>query len=80
MPEPQRMLNLVFDGPPAPQGPHLVKIHDDQNRSATLPADGPRLVELEDEAGRSIAIGEWVDRGDGYWALRIPCHIQTPSG
>ena len=38
--------------------------------------DGPpgpragRFVEVEDEAGRSIDVGEWVERPDGYWALR----------
>lgn len=40
--------------------------------------DGPpshesgRFVELENEAGRSISAGEWIDRGDGFWALRLP--------
>ena len=74
-----RVINLVFDGPPAPHGPHLVEITDDQGRSATLPPAGPRLVEIEDDAGRSIAIGEWIDRGDTFWALRIPCS-PSPSG
>jgi hypothetical protein len=67
------VINLVFDGPPGPQGPHLVEIADDDGRSVTLPPDGPLLVEIEDDAGHSIAVGRWVDRGDGYWALRIPC-------
>lgn len=34
------------------------------------PASG-RFVEVEDAAGKSINFGEWVDRPDGYWALRI---------
>jgi hypothetical protein len=34
--------------------------------------DAPRLVEVEDDHGRSIRYGEWVERGDGYWVLRIP--------
>lgn len=34
--------------------------------------DGPRLIEVENPAGQSIAIGEWIDRGDGFFALRIP--------
>ena len=40
--------------------------------------DGPpgpesgRFVEVEDANGRSIRLGEWVARPDGYWALRIP--------
>jgi len=31
-----------------------------------------RFVEVEDPAGRSIRVGEWIDRGNGLWALRIP--------
>lgn len=40
--------------------------------------DGPpgpiagRFVEVENELGASINIGEWVERDDGYWVLRIP--------
>lgn len=30
------------------------------------------FVELEDETGRSIKLGEWVKRPDGFHALRIP--------
>lgn len=30
-----------------------------------------RFVECESPAGRSINAGEWIDRGDGLWALRI---------
>jgi hypothetical protein len=39
--------------------------------------DGPpgpnsrRFVEVEDEAGKSVDVGDWVEREDGYWALRI---------
>lgn len=39
--------------------------------------DGPpshesgRFVEVETNSGQSVKIGEWIDRGDGYWALRI---------
>jgi hypothetical protein len=39
--------------------------------------DGPpshesgRFVEVESAEGKSISIGEWVHRPDGYWALRI---------
>lgn len=39
--------------------------------------DGPpehkagRFVEVEDEQGQSINAGEWIQRPDGYWALRI---------
>jgi hypothetical protein len=34
--------------------------------------DAPRFVEVEDEWGRSIRYGEWIERDDGAWALRIP--------
>ena len=30
-----------------------------------------RFVEVEDDDGRSISIGEWTERDDGYWGLRI---------
>lgn len=39
--------------------------------------DGPpgpeagRFVEVETDDGRSIEVGEWVERDDGYWSLRI---------
>jgi len=45
-------IDIVFDGPPGPEG--------------------PRFVEVEDEQGRSIKVGEWLQRPDGYWVLRIP--------
>jgi len=41
--------------------------------------DGPpshesgRFVEVENEKRESINFGEWVERDDGYWVLRIPC-------
>lgn len=39
--------------------------------------DGPpgpesgRFVEVEDLDGKSVGVGEWVKRHDGYWALRL---------
>lgn len=39
--------------------------------------DDPRemtFVEVEDENGRSVCLGEWVERQNGYSALRL-----TPS-
>jgi len=39
--------------------------------------DGPpghesgRFVEVEDPTGKSVCAGEWIDRGNGFWALRI---------
>jgi hypothetical protein len=44
-------INIVFDGPPGPEG--------------------GRFVEIEDAAGRSITLGEWIERDDGLWTLRI---------
>lgn len=32
---------------------------------------GGKFVEVEDHAGKSISLGDWVERPDGYWALRI---------
>ena len=39
--------------------------------------DGPpshesgRFVEVENSTGKSIKFGDWVQRADGYWVLRI---------
>jgi hypothetical protein len=46
-------------------------------RHIEIVLDGPpgpesgRFVEVEDEAGRSVGVGDWIDRQDGYWTLRI---------
>jgi hypothetical protein len=40
--------------------------------------DGPRLVEVESPPGRSICLGEWVQREDGYWALRFKATLPAP--
>ena len=46
-------------------------------RQIDIVFDGPpgpeagRFVEVEDEFGRSVDMGEWIERSDGYWALRI---------
>jgi len=45
--------------------------------------DGPpshesgRFVEVEDTQGRSISVGEWHERSDGLWELRIPNVIRS---
>ncbi len=31
-----------------------------------------RFVEVEDSSGQSFKAGEWVERDDGYWCLRLP--------
>lgn len=39
--------------------------------------DGPpgpesgRFVEVEDQSGASVSVGEWIERDDGYWVLRM---------
>lgn len=33
--------------------------------------EGSRLIEVEDDTGASISMGEWVERPDGRWALRL---------
>lgn len=44
-------INIVFDGPPAPES--------------------GRFVEVETDDGYSINAGDWIERPDGLWALRI---------
>ena len=45
--------------------------------------DGPpshesgRFVEVETDDGKGINAGEWIERDDGYWALRI---TELPTG
>jgi hypothetical protein len=73
------VINIVFDGPPGPHGPRLVEIQDEQGHAVRMPPDGPRLVEVEDDAGHALTVGEWVDQGNGYWSLRIPCHLTASS-
>ncbi len=46
-------------------------------RTIDLVFDGPpgpecgRFVETENEHGHSIGVGDWIQRPDGYWVLRI---------
>lgn len=53
------------------------------NKTIDIVFDGPpwpeagRFVEVEDQDGKSISIGEWVERPDGFWALRIQDPRQT---
>lgn len=42
------------------------------------PANECVFVEVE-QNGRSIDIGEWIERPDGLWALRIPSHAITAT-
>jgi len=45
-------IDIVFEGPPGPEG--------------------GMFVEVENDEGASIRLGDWVDRKDGFWVLRIP--------
>ena len=36
-----------------------------------LGPESGRFVEIENQHGRSVNVGEWVHRPDGYWALRL---------
>ncbi len=37
--------------------------------------NGCIFIEVENDTGKSIRIGEWVEREDGFAALRIPTSI-----
>lgn len=50
-----RHYDVVFDGPPGP--------------------DGGRFVEVEREDGSSFQLGDWLQRSDGRWVLRVRCSI-----
>jgi hypothetical protein len=40
--------------------------------------DAGRFVEVETDDGHSLSMGQWSQRSDGYWALRIE-NVQIPS-
>jgi hypothetical protein len=37
------------------------------------------FVEVEDVNGKSITVGEWLRRDDGYWVLRISAALAPPA-
>jgi hypothetical protein len=40
-----------------------------------------RFIGVEDShSGKSIKVGEWIDRGDGTWALRLPIGDRRVAG
>jgi hypothetical protein len=39
--------------------------------------DRPGLIEVEDHNGFSINAGEWIQRSDGHWVLRIKPEVFT---
>lgn len=42
--------------------------------------DAPRLVDVLDASGHEIAIGQWIRRPDGLWALRIAMILPNSCG
>lgn len=40
----------------------------------------PRFVEVETPDGKSIRLGQWINRGDGYWALVFNVPIDQTTG
>lgn len=36
----------------------------------------PRFVEVEDMSGVGVRVGEWVERSDGHWALRLKVVVE----
>ena len=48
-----------------------------ENTEIRIVFDGPpahesgRFIEVEDVSGKSIRVGEWHERQDGLWELRI---------
>lgn len=67
-PQTDQELALIEQGPP---GDIFIDIVFD---GPPGPESG-RFVEVEGPDGAGRKVGEWIDRGDGMWALRI----QTPS-
>ena len=52
------------------------------NNAINIIFDGPpshesgRFIEVEDDAGHGLRAGEWVERPDGLWALRIAGDVE----
>jgi len=55
-PSPGAALNIIFNGPPGPEG--------------------GRFIEVETDDGHSVRAGEWSQRPDGHWRLRITTALQ----
>lgn len=71
-------MGCVFADDPAVLAVRSALSADDEGDAAVdVVFDGPpshesgRFVETEDVFGASVSVGEWIDRGDGMWALRI---------
>lgn len=72
--EPCRMAVSTVSAPAAAVGTRGDTLIDVVFDGGPGPVSG-RFVETEDASGHGIGIGEWVDRGDGTWALRIPVAV-----
>ena len=58
---PDRVIDIVFDGPPGPVA--------------------GRFVEVEDSDRCGIGdVGEWIERDDGFWALRLRVAEEESNG
>jgi hypothetical protein len=56
---------------------------DAPKQQRTVPSSPPeqgRFVEVETEDGRSIRIGTWRQRPDGYWELVIEAAVELAAG
>lgn len=75
-----REMRAAFDGATPKE---LRRLRDLEARLAVVDVvfegppgpEGPRFVEVE-IGGTSISIGEWIERPDGRWALRITAEMR----
>ncbi len=44
------------------------------------PGPDGSLVEIEDENRESVKVGEWLQRDDGWWVLRVSVHESGEYG
>ena len=57
--------------------PSIATPASEMNKAINVIFDGPpapragRFIEVETDNGKSINAGEWIERPDGYWSLRI---------
>lgn len=72
----RKTVDIVFDGPPGPNSQghhcnfveveHVVPVVIDKETGEWTPTAGNYP---------SIHVGEWIDRGNGFWALRLEAWI-----
>ncbi len=92
LPSPEQAAERVFITNPDPWMEQVVKpivtTYAKGQLSRTEPIDivfdgppsmpSPSFVEVENNKGESIGVGEWIERDDGYWVLRIDAAIGSP--